>query len=198
MRFAAVSAFLGLAACVRADTVNVMVAQNGTLTFTPGSVTANEGDVISFQFLAGNHTVTQSSFTDPCTMLTTPSPGIDSGFQAVSANATMVPQYSFSVTNASTPLWFYCRQARHCESGMVFAVNPTATNTFDAFKARAMGTNTTSSSPGSSSTKSVPSQSGSSSSPSASGYSNSAPLRFDSSKLTGIIGLVAVVAGSVL
>ena len=106
----------------------------------------------------------------------------------------------------------------HCESGMVFAVNPTATNTFDAFKvcsalcvlvsfpvadfyslqARAMGTNTTSSSPGSSSTKSVPSQSGSSSSPSASGYSNSAPLRFDSSKLTGIIGLVAVVAGSVL
>jgi len=198
MRFSAVSAFLGLAACVYADTINVMVAQNGTLTFTPNSVTANEGDVISFQFLAGNHTVTQSSFNDPCTTLTTPSPGIDSGFQPVSANATMVPQYSFSVTNASSPLWFYCRQARHCESGMVFAVNPTANNTFDAFKAKATGTNTTSSSPGSSSTGSVPTKTGSSSSPSASGYSNSAPLRFDSSKLAGIIGLVAIVAGSVL
>jgi len=195
MRFSAVSAFLGLAACVYAETINVMVAQNGTLTFTPSSVTANEGDVIAFQFLAGNHTVTQSTFTDPCTMLTTPSPGIDSGFQPVSADATMVPQYSFSVTNASSPLWFYCRQGRHCEAGMVFAVNPTADKTFDAFKAKATGTNTTSSSLGSSST---PSQTGSSSSPSASGYSSSAPLRFDSSKLTGIIGLVAIVVGSVL
>lgn len=194
MRFSAVSAFLGLAACVYAETINVMVAQNGTLTFTPSSVTANEGDVIAFQFLAGNHTVTQSTFTDPCTMLTTPSPGIDSGFQPVSADATMVPQYSFSVTNASSPLWFYCRQGRHCEAGMVFAVNPTADKTFDAFKAKATGTNTTSSSLGSSST---PSQTGSSSSPSASGYSSSAPLRFDSSKLTGIIGLVAIVVGSV-
>jgi len=195
MRFSAVSAFLGLAACVYAETINVMVAQNGTLTFTPSSVTANEGDVIAFQFLAGNHTVTQSTFTDPCTMLTTPSPGIDSGFQPVSADATMVPQYSFSVTNASSPLWFYCRQGRHCEAGMVFAVNPTADKTFDAFKAKATGTNTTSSSLGSSST---PSQTGSSSSPSASGYSSGAPLRFDSSKLTGIIGLVAIVVGSVL
>jgi plastocyanin len=192
MRFTAVSAFLGLAACVSAATINVTVAENGTLTFTPSSVTANNGDVVAFQFVAGNHTVTQSSFTDPCTMLTTPTLGIDSGFQPVSANATMVPQYSFSVTNASSPLWFYCRQARHCEAGMVFAVNPTADNTFDAFKARAMGTNTTSSSTGS-----VPSQTGSVPSPSATSYSSDA-LRFDSSKLTGIIGLVAILAGTIL
>ena len=35
MRFASVSAFLGLAACVCAGTINVMVAQGGTLTYTP-------------------------------------------------------------------------------------------------------------------------------------------------------------------
>jgi hypothetical protein len=36
MRFVAIaSAFLGLAAGVWADTITVMVGQNGTLTFTP-------------------------------------------------------------------------------------------------------------------------------------------------------------------
>jgi len=70
---------------------------------------------------------------------------------------------------------------------MVFAVNPTPEKTFEAFKAKATGTNTTSSSTGS-----VPS-------PSASNNpSNNAALGFGSSKLTGIISLVAILAGSVL
>jgi len=191
MRFAVVSSFLALAACVGADTINVLVGQNGTLTYTPGSVNASEGDIISFQFLTGNHTVTQSNFSDPCIRLTT---GIDSDFQPVGTNATMVPQYSFNVTNTSTPLWFYCRQARHCESGMVFAVNPTANNTYDAFKANAEGTNTTSNS-----SSVTPSSTGSPPNPTASGYSSSgAAPAFGLSKLTGIISLVAVLAGSIL
>ena len=35
MRIALLSSFLALAACAQADTVNVTVGQNGTLTFTP-------------------------------------------------------------------------------------------------------------------------------------------------------------------
>jgi len=197
MRFAAiVSAFLGLSAFACAETITVKVAQGGNLTFTPSNVTAKEGDTIAFQFLAGNHTVTQSSFNDPCTRLTTPSLGVDSGYQPVSSNASTVPQFSFTVNNASSPLWFYCKQAAgaHCKAGMVFAVNPTANETFDAFKSKATGSNS-SSSAGPSSTGS----SGSVPSPSASkNPSNGAAHGFSPSELTGIITLMAVLAGSVL
>lgn len=37
-------------------------------------------------------------------------PGIDSGFQPVVANATQIQQFTFTVNNASAPLWFYCAQ----------------------------------------------------------------------------------------
>ncbi|KAJ7754178.1 hypothetical protein DFH07DRAFT_743923 [Mycena maculata] len=47
-------------------------------------------------FSAGNHSVTQSSFADPCTAS---SPGFDSGFQAVSEGSRDVPEWSFTVEN---------------------------------------------------------------------------------------------------
>lgn len=93
---------------------------------------------------------------------------------------------------------------------MVFAVNPTSNETYDAFKvcsarlpcfpltdvslpqAMATGTNTSSSSLGSSSTRPAPS-------PSASGNSSyGAALGFDLPKLTGVISLVAILAGSAM
>ena len=86
--------------------------------------------------LSKNHTLTQSSFADPCTKLN--DNALDSGFQFVAANATTIPQYSFTMTNVTGPLWFYCRQADHCQKGMVFAVNPTADKTFQAYQAKAM------------------------------------------------------------
>lgn len=36
-----------------------------------------------------------------------------------------------------SPVWVYCRQADHCQRGMVFAVNPE--DKFDIFKSTAMG-----------------------------------------------------------
>jgi len=189
MRFAAaaVSTLLGLAACASAANITVVVAQNGALTFTPSNVTASEGDTVSFQFVAGNHTVTQSTFDNPCTLMAN---GIDSGYQAVESGAASVPQYSFSVTNASAHLWFYCKQGRHCQAGMVFAVNPTADKTFDAFKAKATGANSSSSSGGS------PSSTGTSPSPSASNNSSGGAPSFTPSGLVGIITSVAVLAAS--
>jgi len=121
------------------NTIIVKVGENNGLTYDPVSVTANNGDTVAFQFLAKNHTVSQSTFAAPCQLMTTPSPGIDSGFQAVPANATSIPQWSFTITNNSTPLWFFCRQVGHCQKGMVFAVNPTAQKSYSAFLANAMG-----------------------------------------------------------
>jgi len=141
MRFSTVAALLASAAAASAQTTfNVLVGANGTLTYQPSQVFAAAGDTINFSFLSKNHTATQSTFAAPCQNMTTPTAGIDSGFFFVSPNATSVAQWSFTLTNASTPLWFYCRQTGHCETGMVFAVNPsnTTTKTFANFQAAAM------------------------------------------------------------
>jgi len=108
------------------------------------SVNATVGDTIAFQFQSRNHTVTQSTFAAPCINMTTPTMGIDSGFMPVAAGTTSFPQYSFTLTNASAPLWFYCRQTGHCQQGMVFAINPTAQKSFAAFQAAAMASSSSS------------------------------------------------------
>jgi len=189
MHFAAyVTTLLSLAACVWAANITVTVGDGG-LTFTPNTVNASAGDIVVFQFFPGNHTATQSTFASPCTRL---SSGADSGFQAASA------EYAFTVSD-TTPFWFYCRQSGHCKSGMVFAVNPTDNETFDAFQDAATGTTYSSSSgsssgsSGSSPTKSVPT----SSSTSSSSPSGAAP-GLNPSYLAGIINLVVALAAPFL
>ncbi|KAL0960724.1 hypothetical protein HGRIS_005749 [Hohenbuehelia grisea] len=137
MRFFTALAIAASAACALAAEFTVLVGKDGGLTYEPTSVTAKVGDVIAFRFLSKNHTVTQSTFANPCEKMTTPAQGIDSGFMPVAPGATLFPQWSFTINNASAPLWFYCAQAPHCQRGMVFAINPNAEKTFDAFKANA-------------------------------------------------------------
>jgi len=107
-------------------TVHVITVSGTTsvLTFTPNNVTANVGDMLQFQFGVGNHTVTQSDFDHPCTPLgeTTAAPGLFSGFMPVAAGAKTIPTYTVLV-NSTTPMWIYCSQAKHCQSGMVMVVN---------------------------------------------------------------------------
>lgn len=70
--------------------------------------------MVQFQFLDKNHTVTQSTFANPCSNITDANgvvTGVDSGYQAVPAGATQFPVWQITVNNASAPLWFYCRQA---------------------------------------------------------------------------------------
>ncbi|KAI0056474.1 hypothetical protein BV25DRAFT_236948 [Artomyces pyxidatus] len=168
MRFSAALAVLpALAASVSAQTnFQVQVGANGTLTYSPNTITAAVGDTISFLFMAKNHTVTQSTFPSPCESM---AGGIDSGFQPVAAGATSVPSWTITV-NATTPLWFYCKQTGHCEKGMVLAVNPTANKTFEAFQAAANSSDATTGAPASSaaSPSSSSTASGSGSAPSAS------------------------------
>ncbi|KZV92847.1 Cupredoxin [Exidia glandulosa HHB12029] len=117
----------------------VIEVGNGGLTFTPDRATAKKGDTIIFHFAAGNHTVTQSTFAAPCTPM---SGGADSGFMPVAQLAN--PNFTFVVPDDTKPLWMFCKQGKHCQSGMVFSLNAPATgNTADAFKAAAMGSATT-------------------------------------------------------
>ena len=52
--------------------------------------------------------------------------------------ATTPPTYNYTVTDTKS-VWFFCATGAHCKSGMVFAVNPTSTETFGAFQAAAQG-----------------------------------------------------------
>ncbi|KAG9031405.1 hypothetical protein FRB95_002769 [Tulasnella sp. JGI-2019a] len=137
---AATTAATGIAAAVTGAATTpvvhtVVVGGSAGLVYTPNVITAAAGDIVMFQFQVKNHTLTQSTFAAPCTEK---AGGFDSSFMPVAATDTTFPTYNITV-NDTTPIWAYCRQANHCQSGMVFAINPPATgNTFTAFKAGAM------------------------------------------------------------
>jgi len=113
-------------------------APGGFFQYIPPSFTATKGSTITFQFTGapGNHTVTQSSFTDPCTPL---QGGFDSGFVFIPpANVSTPPTWSLTITDDTKPIYFFCQQllpSPHCSSGMVGAIN--AGDNFAAFQTTA-------------------------------------------------------------
>ncbi|KAH8107219.1 Cupredoxin [Cristinia sonorae] len=111
--------------------INVDVGAGGNFVFNPANITAAAGTLVTFFFPDGSvpHSVTQSSFANPCTPLAS---GFDSGLQNSK-------QFTINVTDASTPIWFFCKAPAHCGSGMVGSINaPAAGNTFDNFQAAAI------------------------------------------------------------
>ncbi|KAG2075883.1 hypothetical protein BDR04DRAFT_1090647 [Suillus decipiens] len=132
---------LGVVSLAQAAQFDVTVG-GGPLRYDPQFVNANPGDTIIFTFKQSNHTASQSTFAQPCVKA---SNGFDSGYMPVSESNTNGPfpaaQYTVQDTN---PIWVYCKQANHCQQGMVFAINPGTQ--FAAFQAAAMGNTTASSS----------------------------------------------------
>lgn len=73
----------------------------GGLVYSPEQVTAAIGDMVVFTFMAQNHTVTQSAFTEPCKAI---DGAFDSGFIANPNNSiTPPPQMGFQVA-VDTPI----------------------------------------------------------------------------------------------
>jgi len=104
------------------------------LTFTPAITHAEPGDSVRFHYNPKNHSVTQSSFAQPCTPL---KGGFNSGFFAVGVNDTIQPTFTITV-NDSKPIWIHCEQAAgtnasHCGNGMVAAINPGAIGSNNSF-----------------------------------------------------------------
>jgi len=116
-----------------------VIVGGGPLQFNPNQVIAVPGDTVSFTFKQANHTATQSTLQNPCQQV---SGGFDSGFIPVPSTNTAGPfpiaQFAVQDTN---PVWVFCRQANHCQQGMVFAINPG--NDFAAFQAAATGNSST-------------------------------------------------------
>lgn len=112
-----ISGALLSAAIVSAKTIEVQVGSSG-LTFTPNNVTAAVGDEVQFTFYPADHNVVQGSFANPCMPM---DGGFYSGFMPTSSGPA---NKTFTITvNNTTPIWFYCGQGKHCESGMVGVIN---------------------------------------------------------------------------
>jgi hypothetical protein len=144
MLFAAALSALALASGVAAQNLTIQVgaeqtSAGGIFQFIPPQIPkAANGSVITFEFTGapGNHSITQSSFADPCTPL---AGGFDSGWVLIpEAGLGSTPTFNLTITDDSKPIWFYCKQlfpAPHCIAGMVGAINAPATgNTFAAFQ----------------------------------------------------------------
>lgn len=111
----------------------VFVGASGALRFRPQHVDAAVGDLITFEFLALNHSIKQSSFDSPCAS----DGGFDTEFWQYNPSNDSRHTVDMLVTT-TTPQWFYCQQTipwPHCTAGMVFAVNPGAH--WEEFLARA-------------------------------------------------------------
>lgn len=105
----------------------VVKVGDGGMKFSPEKVVAEAGDMIQFQFIGGNHTVTQSTFAAPCTPISMSNTGVQgfhSGFQPADASSAQGMTSTFSVlVNDTKPMWAYCAQGKHCENGMVMVIN---------------------------------------------------------------------------
>ncbi|KAB5583532.1 hypothetical protein GE09DRAFT_304573 [Coniochaeta sp. 2T2.1] len=125
----------------------VTVGANGTLTFVPDNLKPAVGDMVQFQFLAGNHTVTQSTFDNPCQPIGMHSnvTGFHSGFQDAKAAMAkgVVDTYSIMI-NDTKPIWVYCATGKHCVNGMAMVINENSSSnkTLSAYKSLAAGAST--------------------------------------------------------
>lgn len=108
----------------------VTVGAQGKNLYSLNQIDAKVGDIIRFNFLAKNHTVTQSDFNTPCTF----NGGFDTGFNQFNPMNTTDLFVKDFIVNTDKPIWFHCAQtlpASHCISGMVLGINPAGK--FDAF-----------------------------------------------------------------
>ncbi|KAI0320283.1 hypothetical protein OF83DRAFT_621719 [Amylostereum chailletii] len=144
--FALSAIALSYAALVAAQDQTIQVGggsntAGGVFQFIPPTFNATEGSVITFNFtgIPGAHSISQSNFTDPCQPLPG---GFDSGFVLISAPADPFPTWNLTITNASQPIWFFCKQLApqpHCKAGMVGGINVPASgnHSFTTFQAAA-------------------------------------------------------------
>ncbi|GFZ49219.1 hypothetical protein JCM24511_06969 [Saitozyma sp. JCM 24511] len=114
-----------------AATVTVHVAPGGQLAFSPNDVQANPGDTVMFTWDTAGHSVTQTTFDNPC--------GGGGGFNAgimTTSGAT------FNVMiNDTSPIFVQCIVDGHCAAGMVMTINAndSSSQSFAAFQAKAEG-----------------------------------------------------------
>lgn len=123
MRYSTIFAVAALSGSTLAEDHKVAVGtKTGELVFKPDSITAAEGDTVTFRFWPKNHSIAQAAFNSPCAPM---KDGFWSGFVPTTDTQNVANwTFTYEVTNASQPIWFYCTQGKHCQAGMVGVINP--------------------------------------------------------------------------
>ncbi|KAK5987578.1 putative GPI-anchored cupredoxin [Cladobotryum mycophilum] len=123
---------IALSALASAKTIRIDSGKDG-LTFSPADIKADVGDILEWHFFPQNHSVVAADFAGPC------KPAAKGGFfSSWMPTASGEGKDVFRVTVQDTkPIWFYCSQGKHCEAGMVGAVNANSNHTLVEFKAAA-------------------------------------------------------------
>ncbi|XP_006458465.1 hypothetical protein AGABI2DRAFT_190750 [Agaricus bisporus var. bisporus H97] len=120
---------------------NIEVAAGNQFVFGQPNITAKVGDNVTWHFPNNGieHSVTQSSFNDPCVRLAA------SGNNTGGFDSTLTAGTTFTIMITDTnPIWYHCKQIMHCGMGMVGSINaPSSGNTYDSFlaAAKAIGQN---------------------------------------------------------
>lgn len=99
----------------------VTVGDSGSF-YVPAAIEANVGDIVTFQWTGKFHSVTQSSFDNPCFPLPG---GFDSGITGNSNGILTVPAWSLTITDTN-PIYYFCKATSpmlHCTFGMVGTIN---------------------------------------------------------------------------
>jgi len=173
------AAVVATATAQEGTTIQVTVGKGG-LVYSPNNIRAEVGTNIEFSFFPKNHTVTQSSFADPCHPL-------ENGFFSSFVPTANSPSGStFTITVKDTkPIWLYCGQGNHCQTGMVAAINaPQTGNTFEAFALLAKNATASTSPPGGAAGGILKLADGTESSASASGSGSGAATGFSTISTT--------------
>ncbi|KAI0658873.1 hypothetical protein C8Q70DRAFT_934012 [Cubamyces menziesii] len=121
--------------------VGIQAGDESILIFSPASVNAASGAIVTFVFdsVPSNHSVVQSTFESPCQPL---KGGFASGFIIVpDGSMAPFPTWNLTIEDDTQPIWFYCAQTQllpYCEGGMVGVINPPRSNeTFESFQSNA-------------------------------------------------------------
>ncbi|KAF3314711.1 hypothetical protein TWF173_004524 [Orbilia oligospora] len=138
--FATIFLIFNIQVC-RSEVIDILVGlRDGSsqLVFTPEVVYQKVGEQVRFQFYPQNHSVAQSSLDSPCSPLggESSTAGFFSGFNFVKSVDQQIPTFTINISSAE-PIYFYCAQGRHCQSGMVGIINPPNSDTISTFKATA-------------------------------------------------------------
>lgn len=100
--------------------VHVVKVGDGTIAFSPNTITAAKGETVEFHFFPSAHSVTQSAFETPCTPIN--GTGFFSGI-ITTASGENANVFTIAI-NDTNPIWFYCAFPGHCNAGMAGVINP--------------------------------------------------------------------------
>ncbi|KZT25026.1 hypothetical protein NEOLEDRAFT_1178781 [Neolentinus lepideus HHB14362 ss-1] len=119
---------------VRSQTTHLVTVGTSGSFYDPPTVSAQKGDIVRFLFTSSDHTVTQSTYENPCIPLPG---GFNSGLigPAINTSANLL-SWDLVVADDTQPIWYFCQgvsPASHCAAGMAGVINPPSIALWDNF-----------------------------------------------------------------